>query len=111
METKFNERFKKLLIDRHISQGEFAKILNLSRGTICMYCSGRHNPPFEVLADIANELNVTTDYLLGITDYENAEHFNKEILNSIDTAIDAMKFSASKLVPIGVMLKNKLKGE
>src|SRR5699024_2313302 len=60
---------------RKLSQEELAKKINTTKSTISNYENRYSTPSNEVLRDLANILNTTTDYLLGRTD-------NPEPLNS-----------------------------
>ncbi len=66
------ERIKYLREDKGIYQKELAAYLHISVGTVSNYESGRHYPNPECLCDIADYFNVTTDYLLGHSDYKSS---------------------------------------
>lgn len=63
-------RLKELRKQKHISQTDLAKALNMKQTTISSYEKGKTQPPIEVLIDIANYFNVSLDYLLE-RQYEN----------------------------------------
>jgi len=71
----FANRLKSLRNQRKLSQEELAKKINTTKSTISNYENRYSTPSNEVLRDLANILNTTTDYLLGRTD-------NPEPLNS-----------------------------
>jgi|SRR5699024_95477 len=73
----FASRLKSLRNQRKLSQEELAKKINTTKGTISNYENRHSTPSNELLGDLANILNTTTDYLLGRTD--NPEPFNKEL--------------------------------
>ncbi len=62
----FADRFIELRGTR--TQNEFAKFLGISRPTVGFYESGQRIPDAVVLRQIAEKCNVSTDYLLGLTD-------------------------------------------
>ena len=62
-------RMKDLRRNRNISQTELAKHLGVSKSVISSYETGVHFPPYDILIKIANLFDVSTDYLLGVTDY------------------------------------------
>ena len=66
----FGERLKQLRINRNMTQEELGFIFepNLSQSTIGTYERGARQPSLENLVLISQYFNVTTDYLLGITD-------------------------------------------
>lgn len=51
-----------------LNQKELAKILGISPSTLNGYEKGNHDPKSDGLIKIANACNVTTDYLLGLSD-------------------------------------------
>lgn len=55
--------------ERNIAQKELAALLNLSIGTISNYENGVHFPDLVTLCKLADFYGVTTDYILGRTDY------------------------------------------
>lgn len=66
----FGERLKDLRVKRNLTQDEFGLIFEppLAQSTIGTYERGVRQPSLENLVAIANYFNVTTDYLLGLTD-------------------------------------------
>lgn len=66
----FGERLKDLRVKRNLTQDEFGLIFEppLAQSTIGTYERGVRQPSLENLVVIANYFNVTTDYLLGLTD-------------------------------------------
>lgn len=52
---------------RGLSQKEMALRINVSKGAWSLYESEGRKPSLATLVLIANELNVSTDYLLGLT--------------------------------------------
>jgi len=65
----FAERIKILRLEKKLTQIEFAKKLNMSNGTIGSWETGAVLPSVSVLIKIADFFEVSTDYLLGRTDY------------------------------------------
>lgn len=61
----FAQRLKELRKRQGITQIEFAKIFNISNGTIGNWESGNRMPDFNTIQKIADYFNVTVDYLLG----------------------------------------------
>jgi len=68
----FSNRLKFLRKQNHLSQEELAKKINTTKSTISNYENKYSTPSNEVLGDLANILNTTTDYLLGRTDNPSA---------------------------------------
>lgn len=67
---EFGERLKQLRVKKHMTQDELGAIFNppLAQSTIGTYERGVRQPSLENLVVISQYFNVTTDYLLGITD-------------------------------------------
>lgn len=66
-----------------MTQAKLAKYLSLGESTISFYESGKRTPDFDLLRKIAAYFNVTTDYLLGITDYPNQKAIEDMYPNAI----------------------------
>ena len=63
------ERIHNIIDDREIKQKALANRLDIPVTTFNGYMKGRTQFPCEVVVQVANELNVTTDYLLGTAKY------------------------------------------
>ena len=63
----FGNILKKLMIDKEISQKEFAKVLNVSEQTISGYVKNLRTPNDDIKAKIADYFGVSLDYLMGRT--------------------------------------------
>lgn len=75
------ERIRGLREDKDLTQTDMAKILNTSQRTISNWESGRNQPPYETLILYAMYFNVSTDYILCIT---NDPRVSKNIKNNIN---------------------------
>ena len=101
-----------------MTQAKLAKYLSLGESTISFYESGKRTPDFDLLRKIAAYFNVTTDYLLGITDYPNLKAIEELYPSSLkDIELDylylAMKIQEENIPPsdiytiIEIMKRNK----
>ena len=63
----------KNLMDDTTTQQQLADVLNITRQTVSLYLNGSSLPPIEKLVEIANYFNVSTDYLLGLTDVKSVK--------------------------------------
>ena len=63
----WNERLKSRMKERGTTQEDLAAILDISQSSVGHYVSGRRNPRKNVLEKIADELEVSMDWLLGKT--------------------------------------------
>lgn len=69
----FSKRLKELRIEKELSQSELARDLKLSNRTISMYEHGNSEPSIKTLINIAHYFNVTTDYLVGLSDIKRTD--------------------------------------
>ena len=66
----FGERVKEALKSQGLTQKDFAKSINVQPTTFCEWLNGNNEPPMQAIVDIAKSLNLSTDYLLGIKEYD-----------------------------------------
>ena len=66
---KFTERFNELLKQSGKTQVEIAKALNITKQCVNDYKTGKSVPSIETLYALCKYLDVSADYLLGLTDY------------------------------------------
>lgn len=73
--TKKNigKRLNEVLAQKGIMQKELAEHIEVTANTVSYYLSGERCPDIEKLVEIAKYLNVTTDYLLGISDIKSPD--------------------------------------
>lgn len=64
----FSARLEALLQERDLTQKQFAKELNIAPSTLNGYLRQGREPEFEILIRMAEFFEVSTDYLLGVTD-------------------------------------------
>lgn len=65
----FATRLKELRLERGFTQQKVAEALGLRQQSYARYEYGTGEPSLHTLVDIARLYNVTTDYLLGLSDY------------------------------------------
>lgn len=92
----FRERLKDLRDELNLDQKEMGERLNISASAYGYYEQGRNEPSLQTLIKIAQTFNVTTDYLLGLTNTRETSVYYKmsdKILlsNSEMDAIQKMK--------------------
>lgn len=66
----FGKRLTALREQSEMTQAEFAARCGISDASFYSFKSGRRVPTLSTLVIMANELNVTLDYLLGLDDAE-----------------------------------------
>lgn len=64
---KIGQQLNNALAKKDVKQKDLAKILGVSDNTISYFCSGARVPNTEQLIKISKALDVSTDYLLGLT--------------------------------------------
>lgn len=61
-------RLSAVIEERGISQQKAADLVGVNQSMIWFYCNARAEPRFAALTSIAKEFDVSTDWLLGLTD-------------------------------------------
>lgn len=74
----FGARLKELREKRELSQRQLAKLLKISPSSVAMYELDQRSPDKEMISLISTIFQVSSDYLLGLTDkskklYDNSE--------------------------------------
>lgn len=69
MEILFAERLKELRKAEGLCQRELAEQIGIGQSNISDWENGVSRPEYENLMRIARIFDVSTDYLLGLTDY------------------------------------------
>lgn len=64
----FPTRLRELMTAREVTMTALANALGISRQAVSQYQDGSTQPNMQKLIEIANYFNVSTDYLLGLTD-------------------------------------------
>jgi len=61
----FQEKLTNLMKDKNISQKELAKRIGIDETAMSRYVNGSRTPRIDILANLARELDVTIEYLVG----------------------------------------------
>ncbi len=69
MKIYLGERLKELRTEKGMTQKELAEALGINSVTYLHYEKSQREPPLSLLVEMAEYFDVTTDYLLGKTDY------------------------------------------
>ena len=77
-------RIKELRLSRHLTQRELGDIISVTQQNISKYENNVIEVPVDVLIKIAQYFNVTTDYILGIT--ETKRNLERQVI--VNKAID-----------------------
>lgn len=67
---RFGNKIKNLRTDADLKQKEVAEILKVSRSSISSYEQNKNQPDLHVVIELAKLFNVSTDYLLGLSEYK-----------------------------------------
>lgn len=70
------ERLKQLRIKNRLKQQELANMFGLSSGTISFYESEQRKPDIDFIVAVAKYFDVSTDYLLGLTNATDKENID-----------------------------------
>lgn len=73
------EKIKYLRLNNKITSKELSKILDISASALSLYENGMRQPKLELIVKISELFNVSTDFLLGVTEYPKPLDHNKEI--------------------------------
>lgn len=103
-----------LRVEKGIYQKELADYLNVSIGTVSNYEQGIHNPDLDTLCKIADYYQVSTDYLMGRTDFRaDLEELDRPftdrytVTDMVNTAIQLDSAGKQSLVEYLEFLKSK----
>ncbi|MDD6902317.1 MAG: helix-turn-helix transcriptional regulator [Candidatus Borkfalkiaceae bacterium] len=69
MKNKVSERIRDLRKELNIGQVEFAKMCGVQQSCVSKWERGETLPDIDMILTIAHIFDVTTDYLLGATDF------------------------------------------
>lgn len=69
MKIILGKRLKELRESKGLTQKQVAFFLNLHSVTYLHYEKSQKEPPLQILAEMARFFDVSTDYLLGLTEF------------------------------------------
>lgn len=98
----FGSRIKYLRLEKHISQAELGSVLGVSPNTISQYEADKRFPDQKSLITICQYFNVSSDYLLGLSDVvqpsisllklsTSCGSFSEKQISAINQLIDVFK--------------------
>lgn len=67
--SKFSTRLKELRTEKKLTSIELAKQIGVTKGTISFWENEVNEPKATYIIKMAKLFNVSTDYLLGVSDY------------------------------------------
>lgn len=102
----FSKRLKDLRKQKELSQKEYASLLGISSVTLSHYENGKREPDLDRLVSICTCLEVSSDYMLGLT---NSISKPKEIPVSI-ASISVPRRTSNPLDDLDPDLRSKAEG-
>lgn len=91
---KFGDNLFNTRKSKKVSQTQIAELCNVSRQSVSDWETGKSQPDFVNLVKIAQHFNVSTDFLLGLTDVSSTDKATKELCSTLglsETAIDILR--------------------
>lgn len=95
-ESTFPKNLRTLMEERKINQETLAKFCGVQRQSISQWKDGNTRPDIQSLMKIATFFDVSTDWLLGLSDNRTTDQATKELCETLglsDLAIDLLKRS------------------
>ncbi len=72
------KRIKELRLEKGITQSELSNHLGLTPKMVSFYELEQRFPPQDIIIKLADYFNVSTDYLLGRSEFHNSDEILKE---------------------------------
>ena len=105
----FTERFRELQGAR--SNTEFAEFLGISRQTVGFYWNGDRAPDAVTLTKISEKCNVSSDWLLGLSQFRNKEKYESaESFSSAVLSLMAKEFDENDIGRVRCCIMEIIKG-
>ncbi len=70
--NEFARRLKSAMASKGVTQKDLSAKINISPAMLSNYVTGRNFPPVDILAELANQLGVSADWLLGTNQGKNS---------------------------------------
>ena len=107
------ERLIQMRENKQLKQIEVAKLLNIGTVTYNRYEKGEREPDHKMLNKIANFFNVSTDYLLGLTDipYTVDDYIAKQKKAGMQPVDNQYNADERKIIDMYRQLSEKDKGK
>ncbi|MFV8044920.1 helix-turn-helix domain-containing protein [Streptococcus pluranimalium] len=80
----FGRRLRELRTERGWTQSFTANLFGVKQGGYTNWENGTREPKIETLIEIAKIFDVTTDYLLGVTNKNISQNYEKKLYRKID---------------------------
>lgn len=88
-----NQQIRALRLSRKMSQVELAKLLNVTKQSVCNWENDNIQPSVEMLVKLAKIFSVSTDYLLGIesADYLDVSGLPQDVVSHLRQLVDDLR--------------------
>ena len=90
-DSTFPTRFRDLLDFNKVTQQKMAEICSVKPQSVSQWRNGETRPDILSLSKIAQHFNVSTDYLLGLTDIKSTDKATKELCSTLGLSEDTIK--------------------
>ena len=90
-EKKLGQTIHSLRKKRELTQHELGDQLNVSAQSISAYENGATSISLDILIKMAKIFNVSTDYILGVTEAETANPEERQIADYLGLSVDAIR--------------------
>ncbi len=97
-ETMFARRVKELMLENRYSQKKLCEICGITEAAFSRYMTSGRMPRTDVLANIANILHTTSDYLLGNDSHYGYDQLKVLLANSKDDLSKNQKISLMNIL-------------
>lgn len=89
--NKFGERIKQLRVENNLTQDVLSERINISQSAISVWESSLRVPSALIVIEFSIFFNVSSDYLLGITDDKKWCNYKKEDIASLSERIKELR--------------------
>ena len=76
----FVEILKDIMIDKNLNQTQFAKLIGVKQSQVSEWLKGKSKPGYDNLKAICLAMNISADYLLGLTTKQNIKQKNRQLI-------------------------------
>ena len=105
----FPQRLSNLMRTNDVTQKTIADVCNVRRQSVSEWVNGNTRPDILSLVEIAKYFNVSTDYLLGLTDVKTTKTATRELCSSLGLTENTVSIlSADISSPIAEKIKEQL---
>ena len=68
MDKEFREILKDFLLEKNLTQVQFAKTTGIKQSQVSEWLKGKAKPGYDTLKLLSKSFNISADYFLGLTD-------------------------------------------